>query len=172
MFYKTPQTEADRGVLHYMQAMRKLHETMIPPAEFKYLCTEDFVLQHGCFFTPKPLPKNRRPMMLKECFNNAFHVAVCNKSRYRYCEGFAAGVIPVHHAWLIDAEGNVIDPTWASRDCGVGDSYYGVELDLLEVAFTRKEGTSSLLGDYMRRFPALRGLEVREQRPFSPFQER
>lgn len=55
------------------------------------------------------------PMQPKECFDNAEKVAA-ERPELRYTEGFALmdGSIPTHHAWLTDADGKAVDPTWPS----------------------------------------------------------
>ncbi|ULJ72584.1 hypothetical protein [Rhizobium gallicum] len=61
----------------------------------------------------------RRPRWLvpgevKQCFCNATAFALV-RDDVTYVEGFAldpALPIPMEHAWLIDAIGQVIDPTW------------------------------------------------------------
>jgi len=60
----------------------------------------------------------------KHCFYNAYRLAAASRyqSRYTYVEGYAARLIPVHHAWVIDRDGNVIDPTWN----GQGTAYFGI----------------------------------------------
>lgn len=83
-----------------------------------HLPTEKWMLEHGHVMGPRiPLPDGIKYGKAKECFGNAFGVAAFDE-RYRYCEGWAytPGLIAVHHAWLIDLDGNVIDPTW--RDGG------------------------------------------------------
>lgn len=42
-----------------------------------------------------------------------------------YCEGFAVppDLFPIEHAWLVDSNGCVIDPTWKD-----GTDYFGVVL--------------------------------------------
>lgn len=63
-------------------------------------------------------PKGR----FKECFRNAYRWAIKWDPELTYCEGYATGTgFPVHHAWLIDPDGNVQDPTWREphdRACG------------------------------------------------------
>lgn len=46
----------------------------------------------------------------KNCYGNAALVALYN-DEYTYVEGWATGIIPVHHAWVEDADGNAIDVT-------------------------------------------------------------
>ena len=47
---------------------------------------------------------------MKECFHNCWKADVGGK--YDYYEGWCfSGVLPVAHAWLVDSNGHVIDPT-------------------------------------------------------------
>jgi hypothetical protein len=49
------------------------------------------------------------------CYYNAYHLARASCDRIRYTEGFAALMdmpVCVPHAWGVDQEGNVLDPTW------------------------------------------------------------
>lgn len=63
----------------------------------------------------------------KQCFANAGRLALMDP-RYTYVEGFAAARIsdnltfPTHHAWVVDADGRVVDPTWHD---GTGEAYFG-----------------------------------------------
>ncbi|MCK3776864.1 hypothetical protein MZK49_08955 [Ensifer sesbaniae] len=79
----------------------------------------------------------------KQCFDNATQVVIlrlaAGDSSVRYAEGYAMDAelaIPMQHAWLVDADNKVIDPTW--RD--VADNlYFGIVfetsfvLDLLRI---------------------------------------
>jgi hypothetical protein len=38
-----------------------------------------------------------------------------DREEFTYCEGYAISVIPVAHAWCLDGQGNVVDPTWSGR---------------------------------------------------------
>jgi hypothetical protein len=69
--------------------------------------------------------------MMKECYANAQTIAIADDD-YRYAEGWAMleGVpIPIAHAWLLNANGLVVDPTWAGLKNGKSAVYYGVEID-------------------------------------------
>lgn len=79
----------------------------------------------------------------KQCFDNATQVLISRLAAgdisVRYAEGYAMDAelaIPMQHAWLVDADNKVIDPTW--RD--VADNlYFGIVfetsfvLDLLRI---------------------------------------
>ena len=79
---------------------------------------EKFILENGREFPTRiDLPHGVTYGKAKECFGNAFALAAYD-DRFTYVEGYAytPGLISVHHAWIIDADGNVIDNTW--RDGG------------------------------------------------------
>jgi hypothetical protein len=64
----------------------------------------------------------------KECFQNAIMNA--SMSNLRYVEGVAesrnlAG-FPILHAWNLDEDGRVVDPTWDNE----GTVYWGVEMSV------------------------------------------
>ena len=153
------ETAADRELYEFLVTFREARETSKRPPIFAYSCLEDWLLKHGTFFTPKNLPSTVRPMGLQQCYENAWRVAQRTKA-YHYVEGFAIGMIPVLHAWLIDRDGNVIDPTWASRTAGIGSAYMGVELNLEEVRRSRRAGCYCLTMDYKRDYPVQQGVDV------------
>lgn len=89
----------------------------------RYSDVTKFILEHGelmAEFSPQHADFPRGQM--GECYSNAGRAA--NGKRLRYVEGYAVpGTIPfpMMHAWLVDEEGRIIDPTWPD-----GAAYYGV----------------------------------------------
>ena len=69
------------------------------------------------------------------CFTNTLEAAKMmgeTAAQWRYCEGFAYQArfdVAFPHAWLIDAECNVMETTWKHRDA----IYVGVAFDLRDV---------------------------------------
>ena len=61
--------------------------------------------------------------------------------------GYAASLIPVHHAWCVDAEDRVIDATWPEE----GAAYMGIVFDPWEL-----EGGKSVIDNWEDRWPLLR----------------
>lgn len=62
----------------------------------------------------------------KECFRNAAMIALRPKNRrFIYCEGYAMGIVPTAHAWLIDDAGQTFDPTWSTG----GEEYFGIAIN-------------------------------------------
>jgi hypothetical protein len=81
-------------------------------------CFQEFLLRVGTACIAQPLPAAYPRMMPNACFQNA--ATLVGGSRHsRYCEGFAllqGFSLPVHHAWAIDAENRVVDPTLVEPD--------------------------------------------------------
>ena len=90
----------------------------------------NFPFNAGSFAGPRGTPK--------ECYANATHLAIWNK-KLTYCEGKVMTLIPIEHAWCIDENGVVVDPT-LSLDGRVGDihEYWGMPFrtDYLKKAVT------------------------------------
>ena len=88
---------------------------------------EGILLAHGRSFIPQARPAGVPKMTDKECFNNAWQL--CERHpEYRYVEGYATSEIPIPllHAWCIDAQDRVIDPTWPDP---ANYTYFGLVLD-------------------------------------------
>ena len=84
----------------------------------------DFMLAHGVGYLPGQNTFVGPRQEQHNCFGNALHTAI--DGEFGYVEGvvFVHGV-PLDHAWCIDGDGNVIDPTTTGNGI-VG--YYGVPL--------------------------------------------
>lgn len=67
------------------------------------------IVEHGVRFKPQPLPKGFRKMRAQDCYHNCYRLLLRFDENLTYCECMLFGVIP--HAFLVDPEGNVIDPT-------------------------------------------------------------
>lgn len=83
-----------------------------------YFCLMDFILQRGREWKPGKVCWAKGKM---NCFRHASKAALRNRD-YTYVEGYAALIIPVHHAWIVDKNGFVIETTWPRT----GVSYYGI----------------------------------------------
>jgi hypothetical protein len=104
------------------------HGTMLP-GKYHYKTIEQVVLQCGFVFdkidNSWPVKKGK----MKACYLNSFKMVEDDPSLI-YCEGFATshgalkGSFPVMHAWTIDQNGVVLDPTWSD-----GQTYLGVPFD-------------------------------------------
>lgn len=96
------------------------------------------LLEHGVEFNRRRVLR-RKLMRAKQCFRNAQKYAATHK-RVRYVEGYALSIMPVEHAWCIDQDEDVIDPTWGDEYAITGEArppadYFGIAFD---TAFVRK----------------------------------
>jgi len=102
---------------------RRLAAGMEMPA---YASFEEFVLKHGEVFEAppekQPRPKGFRKGRDKGCFRNSVY-AVFEHDDWQYVEGYGVGMIPAHHAWVLDTEGRVVETTWKTS----GSTYFGVQ---------------------------------------------
>lgn len=105
---------------------------------------QEFVVRKGKEYVGRPLPAKYPKMASKHCFHNAGQL-VRRRRNLRYVEGFITDdgmPMTIHHAWVIDAEDGVIDPTLATPETW---QYMGV-------AFTADEYRAARIG---RKTPAL-----------------
>ena len=86
----------------------------------------DFLLKYGRDYPVGPDTYKGPRGEQHACFMNATHLAV-NDRRLTYVEGYVAICgVPIEHAWCIDADGVVVDPTIV--DTGQVNGYYGAPL--------------------------------------------
>jgi hypothetical protein len=115
-----------------------------------------FMFDHGSYHDAAPKPARFKSLMLKRCFSNAQKAVVTAVSAGRcpltYAEGYAcsgglAPNIPMHHAWLVDDDGMVVDQTWTSPETS---TYFGVKFTaeyVMEKAKEHRRSYNSLLDD-------------------------
>lgn len=118
------------NIIKYLKTIIKLRQGPNDqeklPMGWKYNGFEGFLLKYGKEFKEQKLPKDIKRGPLKQCFKNASELALFHqKYELTYCEGiaFGAGLIPVHHAWCIDKNQKVVDPTWTYKEQKI---YFGV----------------------------------------------
>jgi hypothetical protein len=109
-----------------MRDMAKLRHSLQPGPTF-----DDWLLENGeCFGPLVKRPKGLRLMGKKQCFYNTFaviHRAVVDPEKWFYAEGMVMRAnlpIPIHHAFLVNRAGEVMDLTL--RDASAEEQYFGI----------------------------------------------
>jgi hypothetical protein len=92
---------------------------------------ERFLLKHGTYHTPAPLPKGILRGVPKACYHNA-SVLAKRRRNLRYAEGmvYRTGLIPLHHGWCLDEQGKVVDPTLVDPEMC---EYFGIIVPMEQV---------------------------------------
>lgn len=75
----------------------------------------DFMLKHGIDYTVGPNTYAGPRQEQHNCYGNASHLAFDNPE-LTYVEGKVHSIIPIDHAWCVDQDGVVIDPTLTALD--------------------------------------------------------
>jgi hypothetical protein len=83
-----------------------------------------FILKHGRLWSAALLPDCFRQAPLGQCYRNATRLAM-KHPELAYVEGYAShdGRFPLQHAWTVDFDGRVVDPTWEKPDTS---EYFGI----------------------------------------------
>lgn len=100
---------------------------------------QGWLLENGADYAWQPLDRETFEIGEgRECFLNAAHLAIARRD-LTYVEGMAmCGFFPVHHAWVVDADGRVIDNTWVAEN-GVEEDGEGAERQYLGYAVEAEE---------------------------------
>jgi hypothetical protein len=127
----------------HWQVNQKLHH-------LHYAGPADFVLKHGRWFLPRPLPNGMWKGAQRCCFANAVIAAFLFK--LRYVEGYAIGQagLAVHHAWNTNEQGDLLDCTWWN---GAGRAYIGVAFNTGRAADACWSRDLTILDDYTHHWP-------------------
>lgn len=101
------------------------------------------IANDGRFYTPVPLRDEWMLSAPTYCFDNALETH--DEYGLTYVEGFALSAstlgIPIHHAWNIEANGDVVDVTWPT----VGLAYRGIEIPDIEIVRAARAAEMSAL---------------------------
>ena len=122
---------------------------------FLFGSVEAYLLAHGRAWTPGPASVRTASLPARQCYHNAFTLARRARLGLRYVEGVAMpiGLCPLDHAWCVDADDRVVDPTWDHEGAG----YFGVVFTIEQLRTLHRESRQfSMLWDHPRDYPLLR----------------
>ena len=111
----------------YADVMDRLY----PKFPGKYSSIHRLIAERGIAFDRKI----KSPFIGKhgECYKNCFQMSSSwTQPELYYCEGFANYgelKLPLPHAWLVNHQGEVIDPTWSKPESFIEPIYLGVVFD-------------------------------------------
>lgn len=123
----------------------------------------DHLLQAGKLYPWRPLPSSVAQMEAKACWGNACRLA--RETGWDYACGYACAntdmPVPIMHAWVVDPDGSVVDPTWAGVQRGslmdvdysgmVDRRYFGIVLPLEQVeGYASQDTVLTLLEQHLR----------------------
>jgi len=152
------QGELNLELVAYFNQMIEMRKRM-KEMSLKFICFEEFVQKNGTVYTKFSRRKYRQSEM-GQCFMNAFHLA--DEKKLIYVEGFAIPgsfpfPFPMLHAWVVDQNGLILDPTWFGKSRR-GTEYWGVPF---KMEFVRKtifaRGSYGIIDNMEQRFPLLSG---------------
>lgn len=138
-------------IREFLEQQVRTFSAMKNVAQFHgYTGLGDFMLKNGREFdTANGIAEKHGPV--KECFSNAQKIALFSK-RLIYCEGFAVGIIPVMHGWVVrTADSAVIETTWPE----LGTQYFGIAFhpEYLRRRVLETECYHSLIDDWENDWP-------------------
>ena len=116
----------------------------------KFFDYYDLVLALGEGMIGEPRPEWLDRMTPQACYSNCWELCL-DSENLTYYEGYGLKkglIIPVSHAWVVNEEGRVIDPTWTEPETAV---YWGIPIDrnVLVEASTRTGMSAVLESDWM-----------------------
>ncbi len=94
--------------------------------DWRYKGFMDMIYQEGRFFDNSKCIDQYEKGEECQCYRNAA-LLMMEHPELTYVEGYACGaVLPVHHAWCVTKQGEVIDTTWPYHE---EDLYYGIPIN-------------------------------------------
>jgi hypothetical protein len=122
-------------------------------AEFTRSKTDLWMVENGRHHQVDEDTYRGKRMPMKQCFENAYRLIITDHS-LTYCEGYISVYgIPIHHAWVIDINNKVRDPTLRKDNKVPIREYFGVAFntDYVMKALLINETYGLLDGYYNRK---------------------
>lgn len=146
-------------VKEYLESVVNIHSVSGMRGDRPYSSIHDFILQNGSDHKPQVFDESAFPHSMRtprNCYQNAWYLAEMHD--LIYVEGMAFNLIFANHAWCIDKDMNVYDPTWKTPETSL---YYGVAFDdeyVMEVL--HMTGVYGIIDNPIQRFPLITGEHI------------
>lgn len=143
----------------FLQQQARLIKKIRPNQNWKYSCFEELILDRGIEMKYAFLPEDIDRGIPKNCYYNCLELLREHRDLF-YCEGYALTEdlpLPLAHAWLVNKDREVIDPTWNDEST----VYLGIPfntqwfIDLL-VSRNREDCLSVFESNYMEDYSLLK----------------
>lgn len=160
-------TEMHQSLLNQLQAIAQMKKGS--RKDFDFFGQEDFVIQKGKDFKSQKYPEKYKGHRgkAKLCFTNAFNLSQ-RFPELIYVEGYGMSPkipLAIHHAFCVDKEGGVVDPTWDSQE---EIAYFGVEFKQEYVVETiLRTEHYGILENWTEGFPLLTSKDDHQKKDFS-----
>jgi hypothetical protein len=147
---------------YLLSEQAKLTRKIYPHPDWKYGGFEELILDCGSEFTTFSFAKNVEQNLPGACYWNCQQL-IKEHPELIYCEGYALAPdvsIAIRHAWLINAQFEVIEPTWGAND----SVYLGIPFStswftsFLHKRFAkgREDEISIFEGNYLEKYSLLK----------------
>jgi hypothetical protein len=101
----TEQAKAIKELKDYMRFLGKFQKS------FGFQTPANLILEHGepYLMGPKSFKGPRATPHM--CYKNSYELALDRRGELTYVEGYCLAGIPIEHAWCVDSDGLVVEPT-------------------------------------------------------------
>jgi hypothetical protein len=146
---KSTLTLPQRLLVDYLTIIRDMRRNLENHSEYTYCGMEDFLLQHGKFYEPRPWRPRYVRGAPKSCFGNSILLGTLQNLHYIEGVAFQRDIsFGFHHAWNVDDKDNLIDNTWLNN----GLAYLGVEFAIGRADRATWDDDGTVLDNPRRRF--------------------
>ena len=121
--YQPPSVEDQDKTAESLKGFLTMVATLQPPRQ-GMTSPQQLMLDHGQTFHATPRTQDGPKDPAHECYANAGRRALLGQGTY--VEGYiSVQGVPIEHAWLVDKQGRVKDPTIRGNDV---DTYFGIPI--------------------------------------------
>lgn len=146
-------TPSQQAILDILGLIRDAHAHNNPPDSWFYKGPADLLLREGQWYDAL---SNGDVVYFEDslpnaCFRNAALYAISHPG-CRYVEGYAFSIFPMHHGWVVNRRGQILEVSWSQ----LGSAYFGIPFRPLMVKHGSVLFHERNLAIYKRRLRTLK----------------